>query len=66
MGYGMALNLRSKMDKDQTLYICDVSDQAIQKFQKELDGQGPIEVVNTGAEAVKSAVSNARPRNRCL
>ena len=57
MGYGMAVNLRSKMDRSHTLYICDISDEVIDRFKSELDGQGPIEVVTTGSEAVQKAVS---------
>ena len=53
MGYGMALNLRSKMTKTDTLYICDVSDQVIQKFKSE--SNGPIEVVKDGFSATMSA-----------
>lgn len=56
MGYGMAVNLRSKLDNSQTMYICDISNDAINRFRTELEGQGPIEVVENGAEAVKSAV----------
>ena len=56
MGYGMAVNLRSKMDKNQTLYICDTSEEAIKKFQSEMSGHGPIQVVENGAEAVDHTV----------
>ena len=61
MGYGMAVNLRSKLNRSQTLYVCDVSDQAIQQFQSEVDGKGPVEVVKNGAEASKSAVRRIFP-----
>lgn len=57
MGYGMAVNLRSKMDRSHTLYICDVSEKAITTFRSEVDGRGPVEVVENGAIAVQSAVS---------
>lgn len=56
MGYGMALNLRSKMNKDQTLFICDISNEAIDRFKTELNDEGPIEVVPNAAEAAKAAV----------
>ncbi|KAK3715289.1 hypothetical protein LTR37_007256 [Vermiconidia calcicola] len=55
MGYGMAVNLRSKLDRSKTFYICDVSEDAINRFKLELDGQGPIEVVQNGTEAVAVA-----------
>lgn len=60
MGYPMACNLRSKMDSKHTLVVCDVSEAAIAQFRKEMAGKGPIEVVKTGAEAVKAAVSRSR------
>ena len=55
MGYGMAVNLRKKMDSSQTLLICDVNEGALEKFQAEMN-QGPIQVVKTGAEAATRAV----------
>jgi len=60
MGYPMAVNLRSKMGEDKTLLICDVSEEAIAKFQKQMEGKGPIRVVKDGFEAVQQAVG-ARP-----
>lgn len=59
MGYGMAVNLRSKLDKSLTFYICDVNQEAIKRFKSELDGYGPIEVAQNGAEAVQVAVSQS-------
>jgi 3-hydroxyisobutyrate dehydrogenase len=59
MGYGMAVNLRSKLDRSVKFYICDVNQEAIKRFQSELDGYGPIEVVKSGAEAVQVAVSHS-------
>jgi hypothetical protein len=56
MGYGMALNLRSKLDKSTTFYICDITEKAINRFRSELEGYGPIEVVKNGAEAAQVAV----------
>lgn len=56
MGYGMAVNLRSKLDNDWTFLICDVDSQAIERFKSEMQGQGPVEVVKNGFEAVKAAV----------
>ena len=57
MGYPMAVNLRSRMGSEKTLLICDVSEEAIAKFQKQMDGKGPIKVVKNGFEAVQQAVS---------
>ncbi|TKX26220.1 hypothetical protein C1H76_1573 [Elsinoe australis] len=55
MGYPMAINLRKKMDPSHKLLICDVSKDALTKFQSEMSGSGPIEVVANGAEAVAQA-----------
>lgn len=57
MGYGMAVNLRSKLPKSTTFYICDVSPQTIDRFISEMGGYGPIKVVENGFEAVQAAVS---------
>lgn len=57
MGYPMAVNLRKGLSEDYTLLICDVNKEALAKFQKEMDGKGPIEIVENGSEAVKKAVS---------
>jgi 6-phosphogluconate dehydrogenase len=56
MGYPMALNLRKKVGSEYTILICDVVQDALQKFQEEAAGTGPIEVVQTGYEAVQAAV----------
>ena len=44
------------MKKDDTLLICDVSEDALKRFQEETKGQGVVEVVSNGFEAVKAAV----------
>lgn len=56
----MAVNLRSKMDPTSKLLVCDVSKDAVSRFQKEVQGKGSIEVVSTGAEAAKAAVRHSR------
>ncbi|KAF4553930.1 Hypothetical protein D9617_5g068050 [Elsinoe fawcettii] len=55
MGYPMAVNLRKKMPSSDKLLICDVSTNALSRFQSEMSGNGPIEVVKNGAEAVSQA-----------
>ena len=57
MGYGMAMNLRSKLDSSQTLYICNTSNEAVERFQSETTTFGRVKVVKNGAEAVQSAAS---------
>jgi hypothetical protein len=56
MGYGMAINLRTKLDNSTTFYVCDVNQDAIDRFKDEMNGQGQIEVVRNGADAVRVAV----------
>jgi 3-hydroxyisobutyrate/3-hydroxypropionate dehydrogenase len=56
MGYPMAINLRSGIDKNTKLLICDVSEDALSRFQKQTEGKGPVEVVKNGYEAVQQAV----------
>lgn len=56
MGYGMAVNLRSKLDDTWTFCICDVNEQAINRFKSEMANKGPIEVVKNGKEAIQAAV----------
>lgn len=55
MGYPMARNLRKGLDDSHKFLICDVSSEALDKFQKETEGQGPVEVVKNGYEAVRQA-----------
>lgn len=55
MGYPMAVNLRSKLPSRYKLLICDVSSDALSKFQSELPDKGPIEVVKSGYEAAQKA-----------
>ncbi|KAH7082671.1 3-hydroxyisobutyrate dehydrogenase-like protein [Paraphoma chrysanthemicola] len=55
MGYPMALNLRKGLDSSYTLLICDVSTDAISRFQHDADSHGPVAVVKSGYEAVQSA-----------
>jgi len=59
MGYPMAMNLRSKMNQSWKVLICDISEDAITKFQSENKGKGPIEVVQNGFAAAKAAVGFA-------
>ena len=56
MGYGMAVNLRSKLDQATTFYICDTNQNAIDRFLSETKDNGHVKVVETGAEATQAAV----------
>lgn len=57
MGYPMAKNLRNGLDSAKTLLICDVSKDALNRFQAETAGKGPVEIVENGFEAARAAVS---------
>lgn len=66
MGYPMAVNLRSKIGKDKTIVVCDVSAKACDKFKAEESVHGPIEIVKNGFEAIERAVSEDGSRtSRC-
>ncbi|CAL5869812.1 uncharacterized protein PFLUO_LOCUS4042 [Penicillium psychrofluorescens] len=51
----MAINLRKKIGPNATILICDVSADAIEKFQSQTSNQGPVQVVKNGFEAVQKA-----------
>ena len=57
MGFPMAINLRTGLGPDKKILICDVSEQALSKYQTKTEGKGPVEVVKNGFEAVQQAVS---------
>lgn len=57
MGYPMAKNLRKGLDATTTLLISDISEEALERFQTETAGKGPVEIVKNGFEAAKAAVS---------
>jgi 3-hydroxyisobutyrate/3-hydroxypropionate dehydrogenase len=56
MGYPMAKNLREGLSSDKTLLICDVNKDALERFQNEAGGKGPVTIVKNGFEAAKAAV----------
>lgn len=55
MGYPMALNLRKGLDDSHTLLICDVSTDALERFQRDTEGKGPVSIVNGGFDAIQRA-----------
>lgn len=57
MGYPMAVNLRTRIDPSYKILICDISKDAISKYQAQVQGKGAIDVVENGFEAVRVAVS---------
>jgi 3-hydroxyisobutyrate dehydrogenase-like beta-hydroxyacid dehydrogenase len=55
MGYPMALNLRRGLDGSHTLLICDVSSDALTRFQHDAEGHGPVSIVDSGHDAIQRA-----------
>ncbi|KKY38480.1 putative 3-hydroxyisobutyrate dehydrogenase [Diaporthe ampelina] len=55
MGYPMAKNLREGLEPTKTLLICDISEEALDRFQAEAVGKGPVEIVKNGFEAAQAA-----------
>lgn len=55
MGYGMARNMREKVGKETTLIVCDLNQEAIDRFKTESSDHGPIEIVKNGFEAIQKA-----------
>ncbi|KIY00359.1 uncharacterized protein Z520_04044 [Fonsecaea multimorphosa CBS 102226] len=51
----MAVNLRTKMPKDMTLVVSDVSQAAISGFQEQMKDVGPVVVAANGCEAIQKA-----------
>lgn len=58
MGYPMAVNLRSKIDPSYKILICDISKDAISKYQAQVKGKGTVDVIPNGFEAAQAAVSS--------
>lgn len=56
MGWPMAANLRTKIGSSTTILICDVSEDALAKYEKQMDGKGPVRRIKNGYEAVQQAV----------
>ena len=65
MGFPMAVNLRSKIDKSTKIIICDVSPEQIEKYKSTIRGQGEVDVVANGAEAARQAVSTEEESLAC-
>ncbi|KAJ5363605.1 uncharacterized protein N7496_009318 [Penicillium cataractarum] len=56
MGFGMAGNIRQKMQASATLYVFDINLEACEGFTAKFDQFGPIEI----AKSVKEAARNAK------
>ncbi|USW57291.1 Putative 6-phosphogluconate dehydrogenase, NADP-binding, 6-phosphogluconate dehydrogenase, domain 2 [Septoria linicola] len=55
MGYPMAKNLRTKIKKDDTMFIHDVNEQITKQFVDELSSVGPV----TAAQDVREVAENS-------
>ena len=55
-GLSYAENLRKKIDGDRTLIICDINQDAMERFQDQTRGLGPVKAVGTAREALQEAV----------
>jgi 3-hydroxyisobutyrate dehydrogenase len=55
MGYPMALNLRKGLDDSHTVLICDVSSDALTRFQHDAKNHGPVDIIKSGYEAIQRA-----------
>ena len=54
MGYGMALNISKKIPKTSKLYIYDISEAVLKRFQQEANGA--IVIASSSKEVVDHAV----------
>jgi 3-hydroxyisobutyrate dehydrogenase-like beta-hydroxyacid dehydrogenase len=55
MGFAMASNVRKQILRQATLYINDINTAACERFKKEYNSFGPIEIVPTAREAAEHA-----------
>ncbi|ETS80076.1 hypothetical protein PFICI_07605 [Pestalotiopsis fici W106-1] len=57
MGYGMARNVRQKMDPKAKLLINDVDRGICERFVQELSGFGPVKIVDNAKEVATEALT---------
>jgi 3-hydroxyisobutyrate/3-hydroxypropionate dehydrogenase len=55
MGYAMAGNLRKKMAPQTPLIVNDISPSACERFAREFDSYGPVQIVPSAKEAAARA-----------
>ncbi|VUC37773.1 unnamed protein product [Clonostachys rosea] len=55
MGYGMAANVRQKMDPSGILYINDVYRPSCEKFKAEFSAVGPVEILDSAKSIAEKA-----------
>ena len=56
MGYPMAVNLRTKLDSDRKMFTCDVNKSALDRFQEEMEGKGPVQTLDSAYQVIQAAV----------
>ena len=54
MGYGMALNVRKKIPSTSKLFVYDISEAALKRFQAEADGE--VVIASSSKDVVDHAV----------
>ena len=62
MGYPMAVNLRRKLPKSATLFIAELNADAVNRFMKETEEMGPVQVASAPREVAEQSVR--LPENR--
>lgn len=55
MGFGMAMNLRTKLPPECKFFLCEVNDQRRDQFVKEASTKGSVEVVQSPRELAEKA-----------
>ena len=56
MGFGMCSNIHSKIKRDDQLYICDINQDALDRFVQESEGQAQVEILKTPKDIAEKCV----------
>ncbi|KAK5169809.1 uncharacterized protein LTR77_005787 [Saxophila tyrrhenica] len=57
MGFGMCLNIHSKIPSDSELYICDINRSALEKFVEETTGKAKVTILDTPKEITEHCMN---------
>ena len=57
MGFGMCLNIHTKIPPDDQLFICDVNQPVLDKFVNESSGNAKVTILKTPKEIAAHSVS---------
>lgn len=58
MGFGMCSNIHSKINADDQLYICDINQDALDRFMTESQGKAKAGILETPKAVVEQCVSS--------